>query len=78
MRSFLRVLLLTGHHSLPEEYHYWSTPRGLRVPALEELICGTEFLKIAESRVFIFEIAESRVFIFEAFRLTHFKRIRQK
>ena len=46
MRSFLGVLLLTGYHSLPEEYHYWSTQPDLGFPAVYNTLSRNRYHEI--------------------------------
>ena len=42
----LRVLWLTGYHSLPEEHHYWLTQPDLRVPAVYNTISKNRYHEI--------------------------------
>ena len=46
MWSFLKVLLLTGYHSLPEEHHYWSTQPDLGVSAVYNTISRNRYHEI--------------------------------
>ena len=34
LHKFLKIILLSGYHSLPQEWHYWSTQPDLGVPAV--------------------------------------------
>jgi len=55
-RQFCGILLLSGYHALPEEYHYWSNQLDLGVTMVSEAMSSKRFQAIKR----YFHVADNR------------------